>query len=163
MKTVIIYSSRHGFTEKAAEKLSERLTSLVDLKNLDTNFERDFSEYHNIIFGTPVYEGKIRNLTAKYIEENLEELCKKNLGLFICASENTPVEKIINSNLPKNFCEQLKVKGHFGYGVDFEKLNRRERVASKIILKKTESEMAFNEKNIIEFAEIVNQIDFVRR
>lgn len=163
MKTVIIVSSRHGFTEKAAEKLSEKLNSLVDIKSLDKNFERDFSEYHNIIFGSPVYGGKLRPLTVKFIKENIEQLNTKNLGFFVCSKENNNVEKIIASNLPNAFTEQLKIKGEFGYGVNFDQLSGVEKVATRIIMKKGESEAVLKDDNIAEFAAKVNQFDLISR
>lgn len=57
MKTVVIYKSRYGHTEKYAKWLSEKL-------NADLLFEAsqikglDFSRYDNIIYGGGLYAGR---------------------------------------------------------------------------------------------------------
>jgi menaquinone-dependent protoporphyrinogen oxidase len=58
MKTAIIYTSRHGTTEKVAQQIAARLTghqvSLIDLKK---DPRPDISPFGGIILGTPVCAG----------------------------------------------------------------------------------------------------------
>ena len=56
MKTVVIYKSRYGHTEKYAKWLSEKLNA--DLFEASQIKGLDFSRYDNIIYGGDLYAGR---------------------------------------------------------------------------------------------------------
>ena len=56
MKTVVIYKSRSGHTEKYATWLSEKLNA--DLFEASQIKGLDFSRYDNIIYGGGLYAGR---------------------------------------------------------------------------------------------------------
>lgn len=79
-KTVIIYESEYGTTEKTAKYLSLILGPATYCKT--TEFKDEYKDFDFIIIGSPVYSGRFLPKITKFINENLEWLKKKNIALF---------------------------------------------------------------------------------
>ena len=74
MKSIIIYSTKYGSTEKASELLKENMKGEVDLVNIMKETVPDIKGYDNVIFGGSVYIGKIQKKLTNYINENIDEI-----------------------------------------------------------------------------------------
>ena len=84
MRTLIVYASKYGCTEKAAFFLKSRLgeAEVVNLKHAKVPA---LAGYDSVILGGSIYYGKIRKEMTSFTSTYGQELLNKRLGLFICA------------------------------------------------------------------------------
>lgn len=157
MKSIIIYSTKYGSAEKASELLKENMVGEVELVNIMKQTVPDIKGYNNVILGGSVYVGKIQKKLTNYINENIDELLKKRIALFICAGSLD--KEIIQKYIKELFNPKLYNKAiwtdTFGYEICFEKMNFIEKFMMKKIKKSTESEYCLNKENIKRFAKII--------
>lgn len=124
MKTVVIYRSRYGHTEKYAKWLSEKLNAdsfeASQIKGLD------FSVYDNIIYGGGLYAGGINGL--KYFKEIFDDIIEKNIILFTVGLADPLVESNlegIRSHIERDFSPEMKERikvFHLRGGIDYSNL-----------------------------------------
>ena len=106
MKTVVIYKSRYGYTEKYAKWLSEKLNA--DLFEAAEIRSLDFSEYDTVIYGWGLYAGGINGL--KNLKEIFGEISEKNIVLFVRESNHDE-----NKNVMTYVClGKVFYKSHYG-------------------------------------------------
>ena len=77
-KTVVIYKTKYGATQKYARWIGEELDCPV-IKAEDFN-KKDFARYDNIVFGGGVHAGGITGL--ELIRKNMRQLQEKKLIIF---------------------------------------------------------------------------------
>ncbi|GAA0737294.1 flavodoxin domain-containing protein [Clostridium oceanicum] len=158
MKSIIIYSTKYGSAEKASELLKENMVGEVELVNIMKQTVPDIKGYDNVILGGSVYIGKIQKKLTNYINENIDELLKKRIALFICSGSLD--KKIIQKYIKELFNPKLYNKAictdTFGYEICFEKMNFIEKFMMKKMKKSTESEYCLNKENIKRFAKIIS-------
>ena len=85
MKTLIVYCSSHGTTEKAVQILSEWMEGevlAVDLKRDKITF--DVRNFDFVIIGGSIHAGSIQGKIEHFIGKHYNELLTKRLGLFLC-------------------------------------------------------------------------------
>ncbi|MEH7111250.1 flavodoxin domain-containing protein [Neobacillus niacini] len=85
MKTLIVYCSSHGTTEKAVQLLSEWMEGevlAVDLKRDKLDF--DVRTFDIVIIGGSIHAGSIQSKIKHFIGKHYEDLLTKKLGLFLC-------------------------------------------------------------------------------
>lgn len=116
MKTLIVYCSMHGTTEKAAHLLSEWIegdVQIVDLKKDGVLI--DIRNYDSIIIGGSIHVGSIQARINYFIEKNLPILMTKNIGLFICCWHDglLAIEQFKEA-FPKELREKSIANGIFG-------------------------------------------------
>lgn len=115
MKTLIVYSSKYGCTEKCADFLSKELKDKPDIINLKNCKDINLSLYNKVIIGGSIYMGKIQKEVSDFCSKNLEVLKEKQIGLFICGmQEGDSINTEINQNFPKELIEIATVIKHFG-------------------------------------------------
>ncbi|HAA84740.1 MAG TPA: flavodoxin, partial [Kosmotogaceae bacterium] len=123
MKTLIIYSSKTGTTEKAAKKLAgllEHETSIVRVKDFDTE---GFSRYDSIIIGSAVRVGTALKESRNFVSRNLIQLLEKKLAVFLCmADEEGRLGDYLSRSYPREFLDACLVKSSFGGEINFEKM-----------------------------------------
>ena len=105
-KTLIIYESKYGTTEKIAKYLSLVLGPAKYCKT--SEFKDEFKDFDLILLGSPIYSGKIVPKIIDFIEKNINWLKTKKIALFCtCIStkdgnENlTKLEKILGKVITK--------------------------------------------------------------
>lgn len=82
MKTIVIYSSKTGFTEKYAHWLQQDLD--CDCVEFSRRREVSLQEYQAIAFGAGVYVGKIRKLG--WLKKQLPAIRGKRVAVFFTAA-----------------------------------------------------------------------------
>ena len=82
MKTLIVYGTKYGCTQKCAELLKERLSGEVCLQNAKSA-QGSLKEYDAVFIGGSVYMGKIRGEVSRFYRRHHKELLKKRLGLYL--------------------------------------------------------------------------------
>ena len=83
-KTLIIFSSVDGHTEKISKKISEYLahTSSVNLVCLKEANKENLDNFDQIIIGASIRYGNYRKELFEYISKNIEILSKKENAFF---------------------------------------------------------------------------------
>jgi len=126
MKTLVLYSSKYGTTEKCAKMIKEALPE-IDLLSLDQNKHVDIKDYDSIVFGTSVYIGKIRKKVDQFINDNMAELSQKTLRFYFCCNESTDYKSLIPASV------ESAVNGiyHFGFELQTRKMGFLDRIITQ--------------------------------
>jgi len=156
MKTAIIYTSKHGTTEKVANLIAEKLkkTNEIELFSLGKNSNPDISKYETVILGTSIYAGSASKKMKAFCRKNESILLQKKTGLFVCGME--PNKEKQNKELSDAYSETLHksavATGFLGGEFLFEHMNFFERFIIKKIAKTTTSVHKINAEAIDAFA-----------
>lgn len=140
MKTLIVYSSKHGTTEKCANLIAKDLMGLVEIVNLKNKTCKDINSYENVIIGGSIHAGRLQDEVKKFAKENEEILGNKNIGLFVCCKdEGEKAIEYMQYNLPESIIEKSIIKEHLGHEINLDKMNFLEKILLKGIFKIKES------------------------
>lgn len=78
MKTLVVYESAYGHTKQYAQWIAQALQA--DLWTVDAASDVNLAGYDTILFGGPVYVGKIKGI--KWLAGQAEALAGKRVFLF---------------------------------------------------------------------------------
>lgn len=161
MKTVIIFSSKHGTTAKVAQMLAENLkqenTTLYNLLRGHTC--KQLNDYDAVILGTAIYAGRPIRTIKKFAEKNLKILQTKKLGLFICGmgpNEDKHAEAM-KATYPQELLEHATAKYYLGGEFIIEDMSRLERMIIKKVARVQTSISSLHHENIRKFTEDFNE------
>jgi len=87
MKTLIIYTSKHGSTGKIANYIKDKLNG--DSINLLESPCPSLNEYSQVVIGGSVYYKAIDPKLSEFIETNLDSLLNKKVALFLVCLSNS--------------------------------------------------------------------------
>lgn len=152
MKTLILYTSKHGCTEKCAGLLAAELAgdpALVDLRGGTP----DLSGYDGVILGAPIYAGNLPGNMKNYLTANADELKQKKLGLFICCGQVEQGAEQLKAAFPADLMDHACVSGSFGGAISLEKQNFIVRAMLKKVMKIQASYESIDSDAIAEFAQ----------
>lgn len=159
MKTLIAYSTTLGCTEQCASRLKEDLGEGVDMYRITRRRKINFEQYSTVIIGGSIHEGMIQRAVRKFCENNLKELLKVEVGLFICCVDPGENEdELLKTVFPDKLLEHALAKSYFGGELNFKKMN----LMQKIMTRKKERLEVMPEINfdrILSFAERLQQKD----
>jgi len=149
MRTAIIYSSKHGTTEKVAQKIQNELgEEKAQLFNLKRNINFDLSQYGQVIVGGSIHAGQIQKKVKLFLEKNTQMLLQRRLGLFLCCMHENEAENQFNTAFPEILRSHAKSKKIMGGEFLFEKMNFVEKALVKKIAGVNESVSKIDESNI---------------
>jgi menaquinone-dependent protoporphyrinogen oxidase len=161
MKTAIIYASKHGTTEKVAQKIAEKLKTAdsVEVYNLKTDKQIDIQLFDMAVLGASVYAGKPMREMREYCERNSGTLLGKRLGLFVCGMEqdaDKQQQEVANA-FPQVLRDKALAIQFLGGEFLFDRMNFFERVVIKKIAKIDHDVSAIKEAEIEAFVEILKK------
>ncbi|QUH27056.1 flavodoxin domain-containing protein [Serpentinicella alkaliphila] len=157
MKTLIVYSTKYGCTEKCAKKLSEKLKGSIDLVNLKEGKKIDISLYDKVIIGGSIYIGKIQNEVVNFCKDNLQKLISKKIGLFVCSMrEGESIEEQIRASFPQELRLNAVAIENFGGEFIFNKMGFLDKLITKKVVKIDKDTSNILEDNINNFAQLMN-------
>lgn len=132
-KTLVIYSSKTGFTKRYAEWICEELNcSAVAYEKRKTI---RFEDYGTVIFGGGIYAGRIRGL--KWFKTKLPELTGKTKVVFATGttpSEAPDVQKTLRQNFTDAEWEQVQTF-YMQSGLCYEKMGLIDRLLMAMLKK----------------------------
>ena len=132
MKTLIAYSTTHGCTEKIVHQMSNYLDGEVKLVNVKKHSFPELSGFDRVIIGGSIHAGHIQKRVKEFCNENLGELQKKELGLFItCMETGETAQKQLTDAYPKELIGHAKITAFFGGEFDFKRMNFFEKMIVK--------------------------------
>ncbi len=157
MKSLIVYESTHGCTEKCSHRLQELLDVSPDILRLRRSGNIELKQYDTVIIGGSIHAGMMQSRVRNFCTENASELEHKKLGLFVCCMEvgEKAIEQLGNA-FPEEVRKKALVTGIFGGEFDFERMNFFQRVIVRKIKGINETVSCIDDKEIIRFAQILN-------
>lgn len=158
MKTLIVYATKHGFSEKCSKLLKDKLSGEVVTINIRRDTMPNISSFNKIIIGGSIYMGKIQKEITKFCIENIHILKDKKIGLYICGMQKENVEASLNNSFPKALLIHAYVKESFGGELILNNMNFMERFLIKIVSKTENDVSTIYEENINKFIQIMNDL-----
>ena len=108
--------------------------------------------YETIIVGGSIHEGMIQRSVYKFCEDNLDELLKKHVGLFVCCMDPDADEKeLIARTFPEKLVESALASGFFGGELNIKKMNLLQKIMTRKAAR-LESEPEIDFQRILAFA-----------
>lgn len=133
MKTLIIYASKTGTTEKCAKEINRKLKDSKIVNILNQN--EDINEYDLIIIGTPIRMGMIDKKIRKFLISNIENLKLKKVAYFICCGFNENWKSYYEQNIPKDLLDTAIIYDTFGGEMDIQKQKGFDKFITKMVSK----------------------------
>ena len=132
MKTIIVYSSQTGFTERYAKWLSEELSAdAITLAEAKKQSDQYFEDADAIIYGGWAMGGKVVN--SEWFTPRIPQWKGKKLALFCVGgspNENPEVETALYNALTEE--ERAYAKAFYCQGgISYEKMKLPSRLAMK--------------------------------
>lgn len=121
-KTLVVYASKCGATEEAANIIAKTLSDKngldVEMVNIRKEPNPEITQYCNLVIGGGVRAGKVYKETSEFMKQDLSD---KRVALFICSGaagnklhHDEIAEKYITKGLAKNLNGQLVAMNAFG-------------------------------------------------
>ncbi|EEG78661.1 flavodoxin domain-containing protein [Dethiobacter alkaliphilus] len=155
MKTLIVYGSKHGCTEKCVGILKEKMSGEAVAVNLEKEQSPDLEGFSAVVIGSPVYAGQIKKPVAAFIQSQLDALQQKRVGLFLVGGNLEQMETQMNTAFPESLRKHALATEHFGYAYDFKKLNFFERKIIQVIGKVNNNQENIETGNIEKMADAI--------
>jgi menaquinone-dependent protoporphyrinogen oxidase len=153
MKTLILYYSKYGTTQKCAQKLADKIEGGADIVGYKERKKANLNDYDTVIIGAPVYMGMLKKMKA-YCEANLDKLLNKKVGLFVCyMDEETPMEDKIGGYFPQQLIDHATAIQGFGGAYDTAKMGKFDKFVFEKVAKETGPSDKVNYSAIDEFAQ----------
>ena len=153
--TLVLYTTRHGATQRYAQRIGQPLDALVK-EAAYARLEKARS-YDAIVMGCPVYMGKIKGLD--FFADHAKDLKDKRLVLFTCGL-NDPGQEDERRKLEQQLREKLGdalehvAVFHLRGSIRWQSLGLAERLMMKAMVadlkKKPESQRSRTESLLIE-------------
>jgi menaquinone-dependent protoporphyrinogen oxidase len=157
LKSLILYTSSHGTTAKAALLLQENLKGGADVINIKKKPNLDITDYDLIVIGSSIHIGSIPKRMKNFMQENLDILKSKKLGLFLCCmKEDDEAREQFETAFSKELREASISNGLFGGEFLLDKMNFIQRAMVKKVSGKTSSVFNLNDKAISKFAKEIS-------
>jgi menaquinone-dependent protoporphyrinogen oxidase len=157
MKSLIVYCSSHGTTERAAQILRESLAGEVTIVDLKKKSVLDLASFDVVVIGGSIHAGNIQRKVKQFIQDQLPVLLTKKVGLFLCCMhEGEQANLQFEQAFPKELREKSLSNGLFGGEFNFARMNFLERQIVKKVAGVKEDKSTFNEAIIHQFAEQLN-------
>ncbi|HSG27485.1 MAG TPA: flavodoxin domain-containing protein [Candidatus Krumholzibacterium sp.] len=160
MKTIIVYMTKHGCTEKAAGALESLLSGPTTVVNLKDDKNPSFDQFDSVIIGGSIHVGQIQKKVRKFCEKNLDRLLEKRLGLYICCMETgEKAREEFDQAFDPRLREHASATGLFGGEFDFTRMNFLEKKIIQRVAEFTENVSRVDEDSIREFARMMEGVD----
>lgn len=153
MKTLIVYGTNYGTSEKVGKLVSEGLKGEKVLVNAKNTEEVKLSDYNRVVIGASIKMGMITKELKSFLKNNEEELKKKEIYIYICAGNGAEekIDEALNANLPNGIIEKAREKLWAGYEYNLSKMGAFSKFILRVVAKQKESEFAINEEEIRKF------------
>ena len=135
MNTLIVYASKNGSTEKAAKLLFEKLKGEKNIINIREDKNPGLENYETVILGGSIYAGNIQKELKNFVNNNLDLLLAKKIGLFLCCGMEKDYKKQLKKAFPKELLVHSITDQYFGFEYNKNKMNLIEKALIKLVVK----------------------------
>jgi menaquinone-dependent protoporphyrinogen oxidase len=158
-KTLIVYTSKHGCTEKVMQKLAQLLDGTIQIADLKRDSVPNPDGFDSVIVGGSIHAGRLQRVVKKFCEGNRDILLKKRLGLVLCCmEEDDKATKQFENEFDKELRDHALAHGLFGGAFYFEKMSFIERAIIKKISGLSQTVEKIDETAIENFARSMNGV-----
>lgn len=159
MKTLIVYASKYGCTEKCVSILKQHLKCDVSVCEASQAGKLNLQAFDCILAGASVYALKLRKELKDFCTQNEALLLQKKLGLFICCSTPLTQADYINNLYAPALLEHAAAKANFGGEIHLEKMGWGDRMVMKMVEKSPDFQYPhILEEEIQQFAAVINNL-----
>jgi menaquinone-dependent protoporphyrinogen IX oxidase len=133
MKSIIIYCSTYGSTEKYAKWIAEEFRA--DIVSIDKLEVDQILEYDFVILGSKVLNFGTDIKMRKVVKENMDLFLKKKVAAFLVGGASVEVarpKEMLEKSFGKEFIEHLKAIGYMRGAMDYDKMSFKDKVVMKI-------------------------------
>ncbi|HLO89949.1 MAG: flavodoxin domain-containing protein [Chloroflexota bacterium] len=155
MKSVIIYSTKHGTTKKVAEMISQMAKEKPELINLKKVKDINLDDYDSIIIGGSIHAGNVQTRIKRFCHDHMLELSTKPLGLFLSCMEEDKAQEQFDNAYPESLRKAAVSTKLTGGEILLDKMNFLERYIVKKVGKMTETVSNIKEDKV---KELVNEM-----
>ncbi|MDO5572052.1 MAG: flavodoxin domain-containing protein [Bacteroidales bacterium] len=131
MKTLIVYTSNHGTTEKVAYMISSEMQALgsssIEVIPLKQIYRVDINSFDQIIIGTSIHAGNPPSEMTTYLDKSMNFLLTKRCALYLIGMNEKEIAKSMDKAFPKKLREHSIETEYLGGEFIFEKMNFIER------------------------------------
>ncbi|GAK54513.1 flavodoxin [Candidatus Moduliflexus flocculans] len=152
MKNIILYTTRHGCTEKCINMLQPQLTGNTTIVNLNNQAAPNLDAFDTVILGGSIYAGKTQKALRQFAVEHLDQLLKKRVFLFLCCGTEA-----FQANFPEQLVQHATMKSVLGAELTIAKLGFFERLIVKVVSKGKGDFSNIHTAVIAEFAQKINE------
>lgn len=152
MKSVIIYSTKHGTTKKVAEMISQLSKEKPELINLKKVKNVNLDNYDRIIIGGSIHAGNIQNRVKKFCHDHMLELATKPLGLYLSCMEEDKAQEQFDNAYPELLRKAAVSKKLTGGEILLDRMNFLERYVVRKVGNMTETISNIKEDKVRELA-----------
>ena len=104
----------------------------MELVRISRRRRFNLEKYDAVIVGGSIHEGMIQRSVYKFCETYLDELLKKEVGLFVCCMDQNADEKeLINSAFPEELIQSSLASGFFGGELNIKKMNLLQKIMTR--------------------------------
>lgn len=122
MKTLIVFSTKYGCTQKCADILKSYLQGEVHI-SLAKDIKGDLRKFDNVIVGGSVYMGKIQKEVVHFCNKNKKLLLNRRLFLFACCYTPKDTEGFFETLFPKGILNYAIYTTNVGGEMQYDKMN----------------------------------------
>ena len=106
MKTIVLYDTKYGFTEKCARYLYEKLEE-SDIRKLNDDY--NINDYDRIFLGTYIDDGEVSAKTRDFLKQHKSKLLNKKLGIFCSALDKNDYLNALQKSLDPEIFYNSKI------------------------------------------------------
>lgn len=152
MKTVIIYSSKYGCAKDCAEYIKDNTSKNGHIIDINKSSEKiNLNEYDTVVIGSSIYVGMASKKIRVFCNENIDELSKKNLGIFLCCGFTGQSSEYIKNNFPAKLADNAKSVKVFGGEARISKMSFVDKIVMKAATKGNYDDLKIIDNNLKEF------------
>jgi len=134
LKTLVLYDSRHGFTERCLDLLTGELPPGTDLWPLQSRpGTPDWSAYDAVVFGGPVYFGRWSPRLVRFLGRHTKPLASEKLlaAFVVSLSPRAAALNYLKKSLPNPLVGKPGHVACFGGGIVWKNLSWWEKIVVK--------------------------------
>lgn len=150
MKVLILFDTKHGFTEKCARYINDMLP---DSSIFELGEEFDILEFDKILLGTYIYIGEISDNASDFLKQYKSKLLDRELGIFCSALDKNDYLNALQKSIDPEIFYHAKIVLPGGR-VKLEELNFFEKRKLKKRINVTENRDEFYPNRLDELLEL---------
>lgn len=152
MKTLVVYVSRQGCSEKSARLIQRALGSGCDVVDLEEYSEVSPLEYDTVVIGGPIYFGRMHAAVQAFCQRHLDTLLQRRLGLYICCMHSgESARQQLRQAFPPELLAHAAASGIFGGEIHMERINFIERFIVRAVVRSEYSITTFSQERVAHF------------
>lgn len=137
MKTIIIYTTKYGFTEECVDELMNQLDGDVLAVDIQKDTVSSLHAFDQVILGGSIYMGQINKKLREYCERNKESISEKRVGLFLSCGLSENYEQSLANAFPSDLIEKAVDNQCFGGQLQTEIMKGPDRLITSMMKKAT--------------------------